>query len=214
MPKATNKGGDFTPVPPGIHHGVCYAVIDIGTQPSQMFAPSRKALLIWELPHERADFRDVKTGATRNLPRAISREFTLSTGAKSNLRRELESWRGKPFTPEEAQEFDVAVLAGKNCQLNVAHRNSRDGTKTYANVVSIVPLAKGTPVLKPENPVLVYDIPESGPITFPDGMPEWIQTKIKGSEEYMERQNPHHEHVTADREANLDPGADPDSVPF
>ena len=116
MPKATNKGGDFTPVPAGIHHAICYAVIDLGTQPSQMYAPSRKVQLTWELPHERGDFKNSETGITNNLPRVISKEYTLSTGAKSNLRKELESWRGRPFTAEEAQEFEVGVLAGKNCR--------------------------------------------------------------------------------------------------
>lgn len=215
MPKATNKGGDYSPVPAGIHHGICYAVIDLGTQPSQMYAPSRKVLLIWELPHERADFKDEKTGAILSMPRVISKEYTLSTGTKSNLRKELESWRGKPFTTEEAQEFEVGVLAGKNCQLNIAHKPSKDGTKVYANVISIVPLGKGTTAQKAENPIMVYDIPKEGTITFPDSMPEWIQTKIKGSEEYTYSVNPQrHNSATADQEANYDASAPVDDVPF
>jgi hypothetical protein len=191
MPKATNKGGDFIPIPAGIHHGICYAVIDLGTQPSQMYAPSRKVLLVWELPHERADFKDDKTGQIKSMPRVISKEYTLSTGTKSNLRKELESWRGRPFTTEEAQCFEVGVLAGKNCQLNVAHRPSKDGSKTYANVISIVPLGKGQASQKAENEIMVWDLPTDGPINFPPNMPEWIQTKIKGSEEYAFSMNPH-----------------------
>ncbi len=214
MPKATNKGGDFVPVPAGIHHAICYAVIDLGTQPSQMYAPSRKVLLIWELPHERQDFRDDKTGAIKNLPRVISKEYTLSTGTKSNLRKELESWRGRAFTAEEAQEFEVGVLAGKNCQLNIAHRPSKDGTKTYANVISIVPLGKGMTSQKAENPILVWDLPKDGPINFPPEMPEWIQTKIKGSDEYTESQNPTRHHATEDQQANVSSEFDDSSVPF
>jgi len=212
MPVATNKGGDFTPVPAGIHHAICYAVIDLGTQPSQMYAPSRKVLLIWELPHERDDFKDNKTGAVKNLPRVISKEYTLSTGTKSNLRKELESWRGKPFTAEEANAFEVGVLAGKNCQLNIAHKPNRDGTKTYANVISIVPLGKGVPSQRSENPILVWDLPKDGPINFPPEMPEWIVTKIKGSEEYTESQNPSRR-PTAAQEANQDDSPSED-VPF
>jgi hypothetical protein len=219
MPKATSKGGDFTPVPAGIHHGVCYAVIDLGTQPSTMYAPSRKVLLIWELPHERGDFKD-QTGAIKDLPRVISKEYTLSTGTKSNLRKELESWRGRPFTAEEAQEFEVGNLVGKNCQLNVAHRPSKDGTKTYANVISIVPLAKGTKAMQPENEIMVYDLPSDGPITFPPSMPEWIQNKIKNSEEYSESVNPQRKnHALTDEEKyNISSAeamsAHDDDVPF
>jgi len=189
MPKATSKSGDFSPIPSGIHHAVCYSVIDLGTQPSQMFAPSRKVLLIWELPHERGDFMDEASKKMVSKPRVISKEYTLSTGAKSNLRRELESWRGRPFTPDEATSFEVGVLAEKNCQINIAHKPSKDGSKVYANVISIVPLAKGQAALKPENPVLIYDLPAQGKITFPPNMPEWIQTKIKGSEEYHQSIN-------------------------
>ena len=203
MPKATNKGGDFSPIPAGIHHAVCYAVIDLGTQPSQMFAPSRKVLLIWELPHERGDFKNKDTGHVENLPRAISKEYTLSTGPKSNLRRDLESWRGKPFTPQEAEEFEVGVLVEKNCQLNVSHKPSRDGSKIYANVISVVPLGKGQTKLGTENPPLVWDLPKEGPITFPPQMPEWIQNKIKASEEYIESINPQRQPLTDEQIGNV-----------
>lgn len=216
MPKATNKGGDFVPVPAGIHHAICYAVIDLGTQPSQMYAPSRKVLIIWELPHERGDFKDTNTGVIKNLPRVVSKEYTLSTGTKSNLRKELESWRGKPFTAEEALEFEVGVLVGKNCQLNIAHRPSKDGSKVYANVVSIVPLGKGMVAQQPENETMVWDLPTDGAITFPPNMPEWIQTKIKGSEEYTESQNPQRQNhrLTPEQMGNIDPNADDNQVPF
>lgn len=219
MPKATNKGGDFAPIPSGIHHAVCYSIIDLGTQPSQMFAPSRKVLIIWELPFERADFKNEKTGAIENKPRVISKEYTLSTGAKSNLRKDLESWRGKPFTTEEANCFEVGVLAEKNCQVNVAHKPSKDGTKTYANVISIVPLGKGQKPVKPENKVLVWDLPESGVITFPDNMPEWVQNKIKNSEEYVESVTPrqHRNEPSEEEMANLTVGqstAGEEDVPF
>ncbi len=214
MPKATSKGGDFTPVSAGIHHAVCYAVIDLGTQPSQMYSPSRKVLICWELPHERGDFKNQATGHTENLPRAISKEYTLSTGSKANLRKDCESWRGRAFTQQEADEFETAVLVGHNCQLNVAHKPSRDGTKTYANVISVVPLPKGASKLKPENPTMVWDLPKSGPITFPPTMPEWIQTKIKGSEEYAESVNPHRqEHPKQDNQADQNNEPDED-VPF
>lgn len=217
MPKATNKGGDYVPVPAGIHHAICYSVIDLGTQPSQMYAPSRKVLIVWELPHERADFKDDKSGQVKSLPRVISKEYTLSTGTKSNLRKELESWRGRPFTAEEAQEFEVGVLAGKNCQLNVAHRPSKDGTKTYANVVSIVPLGKGMAPQKPENDILVWDLPGDGPINFPPSMPEWIQTKIKASEEWSYANNPHsspRRELTDEQKYNTSSNPVDDDVPF
>jgi hypothetical protein len=190
MPKATNKGSDYAPTPAGVHHAVCYAVIDIGTQPAfGSFPARRKVMIIWELPDER--FEIIKDGSSMSVARAINKEYTLSTDKKSNLRKDLIAWRGRDFTEDEAAEFDVAKLIGANCQLSVVHKPSADGSKIYANVGSIMPLAKGAKKLAPENPTLVYDLPTEPPVEFPAGMPEWIQNKIKNSEEYVDLVNPH-----------------------
>jgi len=37
----------------------------------------------------------------------ISKRYTMSLGEQSTLRKDLESWRGKKFTPEELQGFDL-----------------------------------------------------------------------------------------------------------
>ena len=89
MPTATAKPSGPPPVSPGIYQAVCYAVIDLGTQPSQMFGPKRKVMLIWELPHERYDFTDDKNN-TVNKARVVNAEYTLSIGKKATLRTVLE----------------------------------------------------------------------------------------------------------------------------
>ena len=68
-------------------------------------------------------------------PFAISKRYTLSTHTKSTLRKDLESWRGRAFTPEEEEAFDVANVCGAYCLLNVTHNQGGDGN-TYANVGS------------------------------------------------------------------------------
>lgn len=218
MPIATNKGGDSPPVPAAVHQGVCYQVIDIGTQPAlSNFPARRKVKIIWELPHERKDFKSKDGLATIELPRSISKDYTLSTDKKATLRKDLESWRGRPFTEEEIKAFDVATVIGANCQISVVHKKSADGTKTYANVGAIMPLAKGMTRLQPENKTLVYDIPAEGPITFPADLPEWIQNQIKNSEEYVDRANghtPHREEPTEDEKANLGPLMTNEECPF
>ena len=192
MPKATSSGSDFTPIAAGVQHAVCYQVIDIGTQPSfGNFPARRKVKIVWELPNEKGMFK-AKDGSAIELPRAISKDYTLSTDTKANLRKDLEAWRGKPFTADEADSFEVGNLIGANCQLLVVHKPSaKDPTKIYANVGAVMPLAKGTAKLTPENPTMVYDLPEEGQITFPADLPEWIQNQIKNSEEYVDRVNGH-----------------------
>ncbi len=145
----------------------------------------------------------------------ISKDYTLSTDPKATLRKDLEAWRGKAFTAEEADAFYVGNLIGKNCQISVVHANGKGekAKNVYANVGSIMPLAKGTKALTPDNPTMLFDIPEEGPITFPPEMPEWIQNKIKVSAEYVERSNPSTRQVSDRQLANQDNDQSSD-VPF
>ena len=43
LPKP-EEGGSFTPIPPGTHLGVCYRVIDLGTQMSNFQGETKTAL--------------------------------------------------------------------------------------------------------------------------------------------------------------------------
>lgn len=185
------SGGTSSPVPAGVFHAVCYSCVDLGTQPTQNsnFPARRKVAILFELPHERGNFPD-KQGVSRNLPRAISYINTLSLSDKANLRRDLQSWRGKPFTAEELKGFDLKNLIGVNAQINVVH--AQKGDKTYANIAGIMPLMKGTEKLKPENPTLYFDLDEwlkLGVTEFPANMPDWLITKVKQSDEYLAAQD-------------------------
>lgn len=184
--KDTSNGVDFEPIPAGLHHAVCYAIIDIGTQPAYGNFPSRrKAVFIWEIPGERIDL--VRDGHKVSLPRAISEKFTISLASKGNLRPMLESWRGRVFTAEELEGFDIANVLGANCFLNVVHAKGKGekANKTYANVASVNPLSKGMPKLKAENPLLCFSMDDfKGAVVIPPEVPEWIEGLIKQSEEY------------------------------
>lgn len=177
-----NGGSDFDPVPSGVHQAVCYGVADIGTQKSAQskYGPKRKIILLFELPHERADFGEDR----KNLPRGISSTYTQSLSDKALLRRDLESWRGHKFTEKELEGFDPKVLIGVNCQLNIVH--NQKGDKTYANIVSIIPLSKGQPKVAQENPSLYFSLDDQSDMAhpvFPANMPKWIQEKVTFSEE-------------------------------
>ena len=205
------------PIEAGVQHAVCIGVIDLGTQPQSnpMYKPHRKVLLTWELPNQKITVKSKDGLAEMEMPRVISDDYTMSLGTKANLRKMLDVWRGRPFTPDELASFDLSKLIGVNGLISIVHNKSKDGTKTYANVSSVSPLMKGMPKLTPENKTLVWDLPPSGPITFPPEMPEWIQNKIKNSEEYAASINPQmakKAHSDAQL-ANLTDGPDED-VPF
>lgn len=178
-------------MPAGLHHAACYSVIDIGTQPqtNPAFNAARKVVLIFEIPDQRIDIE--KDGKTHNLPRAISNTFTLSLHDKSLLKPALESWRGRAFTAEELEGFDVTNVAGANCFINVVHKIKDD--RTFANIATINPMPSGSTIKKPENPIVVWSFEDQllgQPVTVPANVPEWIQKKIMDSEEYKASHNP------------------------
>lgn len=168
----------FPVVEAGLHQAVCYALYDLGTHYSEKFdKSSRKVLIIWELPELRIDIE--KDGVKQNLPRVVSKKYTLSLGEKANLRKDLSSWRGRVFTPQELEGFDLQSILGVNCMIQIIH-NTKDG-KTYANISNILPLLKNMPSKKPENPVVCFSL-EENPI-LPEHTPKWIKELIMSSKE-------------------------------
>ena len=177
---AKQTGSNFPPVEEGTFQAVCYSVVDLGTQFSEYFKSSaHKVLITWEIPELRIDIeRDDKPV---NLPRAISKQYTLSLNDKSNLCKDLAAWRGKSFTAEELEGFDVLTIAGANCLLGIIH--TQKDNKTYANVATVTKLMKNMPKLKPESPIVTYSMDTDG-LEFSDLIPEWVQNIIKKSEEF------------------------------
>lgn len=71
----------------------------------------------------------------------LSREFTISTAPRASLRALLESWRGQPYS-EDFPNVPLHQMVGAWALVTVAHKPSKDGTKTYANIGSVVPVPK------------------------------------------------------------------------
>lgn len=150
MPVYVSKPkGDFEPCPPGLHQGVCVDVVDLGLVDSTFNAKTKKqhmVRIVWQIGEDRADGK----------PFMISRRYKASLHEKASLRKDLESWRGRPFADAELDRFDLEALLGANCQLNVIHEKGQDGN-SYDRVQSIVPLGKGMGKLAPRDYVRVKD---------------------------------------------------------
>ena len=172
-------------IPAGVHHAVCYGVVDLGTQKSSNpeFADNKKMTLLFELPFERAVFGD-----KGEQPRGTSITVTQSLSEKATLRRHLKSWRGRDFTDQELAGFDPKVLIGVNAQLNIVHE--KKGDKTYTNIVSIMPLSKGQEKRTSENQSLYFSLDDQDllNIQFPENMPKWLQEKASFCNEVFEAQ--------------------------
>lgn len=168
----------FEPAPEGTHLARCYACISLGTQHDEKFADSFKFMLLFELPHELIEFDG------QSKPMTVSKEYTLSLGKKSNLRRHLESWRGKAFTEEELKGFEVSNVVGAPCQLTIVHGTSGTGNK-YAKIEGVTGLAKGMECPPQVHPSIKYEI-EHGQNEVFKSLPEWIRNKVLMCEEWKQ----------------------------
>lgn len=136
-----DKGGDFERCPPGIHLARCYRIIDLGTQKSEYMGQTKylhKVMLGWEIHGTYDDGTPIKMQDGR--PFAIFKNYTLSWSEKANLRLDLQSWRGKPFSQEEMRKFDLKKVLGHYCMLNIIERPGKNDNKIYTNVDGVTPV--------------------------------------------------------------------------
>lgn len=127
---------DHEPCPTGNHLAVCAFVEDIGLDWSDKYQKAdHKVVICWELGAKMSDGR----------PFMISQRYTVSLGEKSNLRGDLESWRGRKFTADELKGFDLEKLIGVNCLLNVIEEER--GGKLRRAIASVSPPMQGMPKL-------------------------------------------------------------------
>ena len=141
-------GASFKPAPTGTHAAVCVDVVDLGEIKVEYQGKTKtqhKIKIVWQIEELRDD----------GEPFRLQKRYTLSLHEKSSLRKDLESWRGRGFTDEELQGFDVEALLSKAALVNVLHRQVEGST--YANVSAVMKLPKGMPALSPVNYVREID---------------------------------------------------------
>lgn len=177
MATDTGGGGDFSPMPVGNHVAVCNMVVDLGLQRtvSQQFGEKIKhqVWIRWETPDEQMEWTD-RDGNKQTGNRVIGKTYTVSLHENANLRRDLESWRGRPFTPEELSGFDISKLLGVPAMVNVLHEQKNG--KTYANVAGVTPLPKSLKENPPKSAIGLVLHDDDNNVY--DDLPEWLQKKI------------------------------------
>lgn len=139
-------------VPAGPVQAVCFAVWDLGNQKTVFNGEEKvmhKILVGWETS------KTIPSGKYQGKRYTIYKKYTLSLGDKANLRKDLESWLGRPLTTEEKKAYEVDKQIGQNCQLNIVH--NQVGEKEYANINAIIPIVDGMSKLVPENGSLEPD---------------------------------------------------------
>jgi len=163
-------GGDFELAPQGNHLARCIMVCDLGEQERTYNGETK-------IVHQvRINF-EIQETMSDGRPFVIGQNYTLSLSPKAILRKHLEGWRGRTFTTEELEGFDLFCVAGLPCMVQVLHNPSKDGLKNYANINSISSVPKGVEVPNAVNEIVTYSTAEHDQAVF-DGLPEWLRDKI------------------------------------
>lgn len=134
MAIVAKAGASYTPCPAGSHAAICVDVVDLGIVKTNYGGKEKKQhkiTVVWQTPERRDDGR----------PFLVNKRYTLSLHEKAALRKDLEAWRGRPFTNEELEGWDVESVIGAGALLSVIH-NAANGS-VYANVNAIMRIPKG-----------------------------------------------------------------------
>jgi len=109
------SGEDFQPCPAGNHIAICTGVVSVGKHENNFNpekAPKNEVVLMWTLPNAvRED----------GFPFVLTKTYTLSLHEKASLRKDLNAWRGKAFTEQELEGFNLLNILEKPCMLQINH---------------------------------------------------------------------------------------------
>lgn len=201
-----NDSGDFTPPPAGTHLAVCYRFIDLGTQETNFLDAAgnkkraRKVLLGWELPDELMD---------GGKPFVVQQRYTWSMSEKANLRKDLESWRGRAFEEKDFGTFNIKNVLGKPCVLTIVHKE--EGGKVYANIAAVGKPMKGMASPDPVNPVVYFSLEDYSETVYA-GLSDGLKAVIAKSPEYIEHTGGSSAPMADERHDEHDD--DPSRIPF
>jgi hypothetical protein len=173
MLQFTVKETDYEMCPIGIHNAGLLAIIDLGTHVKEFKGEKKKArevMLVFEIEQKNS----------KGEAFLISKIYSLYLNVNSNLRKDLESWRGKAFTNEDLKNLQLAELLGTPAMLHVMEKESAGKKRSVIN--TIMPPAKSI-VLK--NKPYGFSL-ENKNFEVLDKMSEWVVNMIKTSDEYNE----------------------------
>jgi hypothetical protein len=197
--KAT-ESGNFKPVPlppQGTYVARCYSIIHIGTVPNifnGVLKGTKEIIQItWELPTLKAIFNEEKGPE----PFVVGQEVNLSTSENSNFAKLIAQWRGKKLNANEQKEFDPSIMLKKTGMVSIIHKTKKkyEGQKldsiTNVNTMLLFNgiMARPKELQCPDNinPYYLWDWDKDGNPFQTEKfalMPEWLQNKVKSSEEY------------------------------
>lgn len=186
----TAGSGEYNLPPSGNHYAWCYMVVHIGTIEEE-FNGSKKEINKIRLGFELPNAVDPETGKTPVFneeigpqPYVISKDYTMSLDARSNLSKDIQSWTNKTMTQEQRDAgIDISKFLGKPCMVSINHVEKKNGQGKYASISSISSIPAGTKMKKQSNESLLYSVSQHNQEVF-DKLPEFIRKQIQSSKEF------------------------------
>lgn len=169
--KGSGEGG-FQEPPVGNHVARCIKLTDLGTQQGEYQGKPRArniVMLTWELCNEKMQ---------DDRPFAISHFYTNSLNEKATLRHHLEAWRGRTFTDQELDGFDLQAVLGKPCMLSVVLNEAGK-----ARVSAVAAMPKGMAAPEAVNKCEAFWIDEWDEHAFAQ-LSDGVRRIIEASDEY------------------------------
>jgi hypothetical protein len=179
-----NGEHNYEQPPIGTHVARCVKMIDIGTQKGEYqgkVTTKRQCIVGWELPTEM-----MQEGELAGKPFLVSKFYTASLNEKANLRKDLENWRNKPFTPEELAGFDSRNILGKACMVTLS-----ENQQGKVRVTGVTSLPKSVNVPAQITPTLYFSL-EDGEYDAHvfDGLSDGIKKLIQVAPEFKALHEP------------------------
>lgn len=175
-----NKDNEYEVCEAGAYPARCVHVIELGTQKNEYLGEvkfRKELMIVWELSELMQDGR----------PFTVNWRGTNTLNEKSKLYSLLTSWRGKPFTSEELQRFELKNILDKCCMINISKETAKSG-KEYNKVISVMPLPKGMTCHERYNEIIDFGIEDANTELF-DKIWPWVRKIIIEATEMQNKED-------------------------
>ncbi|WP_350296354.1 phage replication initiation protein, NGO0469 family [Limnohabitans sp. Rim8] len=175
-------------VPPGIHLARCYGIINLGTQKTTHLGGIKhlnEVMLQFEL-HDVGEAGG-QLFTANGKPMSISKSFTLSLAEKATLRKDIQTWHGRKFTPDELRGFQLKSVLGEWALISVTNGMDQNG-QDFASIAAIRPVSpqvRQAAARPAGHNKLQFFVCEDPDIELFDSFSESLKEKIRKSPEWQ-----------------------------
>lgn len=175
------SGGDFPVLEENGYLARLVSIVDIGIHDGN-YGAKHQCVFTWELPTEIGE---------DGRPYVISRFYTLSLNEKANMRKDIESMKGKiPVEKLEDPAFVdsmFAKLLGTPCQLSISQYKNKEGYQRNG-IEGVGKAMKGAEIPAAINDLVLFDLENFNQKVYSD-LPEWLRNKVDEGKPAFDAEN-------------------------